>query len=133
MREFEKQSEMMDMKEEMMNDAIDDAMGDEADEEERSVRSLFWSTTNYFDCYVPSTLIFFTTFSPPYYTWRGFCSDAIVNQVLDELGLEIADDLSGLKPADQTLKPGTSKVPVAAAATDADADLEARLENLKRQ
>lgn len=33
--EFEKQSEMMDMKEEMMNDAIDDAMGDEDDEEER--------------------------------------------------------------------------------------------------
>ena len=34
MMEFEKQSEMMDMKEEMMNDAIDDAMGDEDDEEE---------------------------------------------------------------------------------------------------
>lgn len=33
--EFEKQSEIMDMKEEMMNDAIDDAMGDEDDEEER--------------------------------------------------------------------------------------------------
>jgi len=37
MMEFEKQSEIMDMKEEMMNDAIDDAMGDEDDEEERSV------------------------------------------------------------------------------------------------
>lgn len=36
--EFEKQSEMMDMKEELMNDAIDDAMGDEDDEEERSER-----------------------------------------------------------------------------------------------
>jgi len=35
--EFEKQSEIMDMKEEMMNDAIDDAMGDEDDEEERLV------------------------------------------------------------------------------------------------
>lgn len=35
MREFEKQSEIMGMKEEMMNDAIDDAMGDEDDEEER--------------------------------------------------------------------------------------------------
>lgn len=35
MMEFEKQSEIMDMKEEMMNDAIDDAMGDEDDEEER--------------------------------------------------------------------------------------------------
>lgn len=35
--EFEKQSEIMDMKEEMMSDAIDDAMGDEDDEEERLV------------------------------------------------------------------------------------------------
>jgi len=34
MMEFEKQSEMMDMKEEMMNDAIDDAMEDADDEEE---------------------------------------------------------------------------------------------------
>merc|ERR1719378_1772942 len=34
MQEFEKQSEIMDMKEEMMSDAIDDAMGDEDDEEE---------------------------------------------------------------------------------------------------
>ena len=33
--EFEKQAEIMDMKEELMNDAIDDAMGDEDDEEER--------------------------------------------------------------------------------------------------
>ncbi len=40
--EFEKQSEIMDMKEEMMSDAIDDAMGDEDDEEERQV--FFWTT-----------------------------------------------------------------------------------------
>ena len=40
MMEFEKQSEIMDMKEEMMNDAIDDAMGDEDDEEERFETSL---------------------------------------------------------------------------------------------
>merc|ERR1719250_302199 len=32
--EFEKQSEIMDMKEEMMSDVIDDALGDEDDEEE---------------------------------------------------------------------------------------------------
>ena len=38
--EFEKQSEIMDMKEEMMNDAIDDAMGDDEDEEERQEPSL---------------------------------------------------------------------------------------------
>ena len=35
MMEFEKQSEIMDMKEEMMDDAIDDALGDDEDEEER--------------------------------------------------------------------------------------------------
>ena len=35
MMEFEKQSEIMEMKEEMMNDAIDDAMGEDDDEEER--------------------------------------------------------------------------------------------------
>lgn len=34
LQEFEKQSEIMDMKEEVMNDAMDDAMDDEADEEE---------------------------------------------------------------------------------------------------
>jgi len=57
LHEFEKQSEIMDMKEEMINDAIDDAMEDEGDEEE---------------------------------------SDAVVAQVLDELGLQLNDQLSGL-------------------------------------
>lgn len=37
LQEFEKQSEVMDMKEEIMNDAIDDALEDEGDEEERFV------------------------------------------------------------------------------------------------
>lgn len=41
MQEFEKQSEMMDMKEEMINDTIDDAMGDDEDEEERLVSCNF--------------------------------------------------------------------------------------------
>ncbi|XP_053308404.1 charged multivesicular body protein 2a-like [Spea bombifrons] len=57
MTEFEKQAEIVDMKEEMMNDAIDDAMGDEGDEEE---------------------------------------SDAVVSQVLDELGVTLTDELSNL-------------------------------------
>lgn len=35
LQEFEKQSEIMDMKEDIMNDAIDDAMADDGDEEER--------------------------------------------------------------------------------------------------
>lgn len=34
LQEFEKQSDVMDMKEEIMNDAIDEAMADEGDEEE---------------------------------------------------------------------------------------------------
>lgn len=34
MMDFERQSEMMDMKEEMMNDTMDDALGEEDDEEE---------------------------------------------------------------------------------------------------
>lgn len=34
MMEFEKQSEIMDMKEEMMTDTMDDALGEEDDEEE---------------------------------------------------------------------------------------------------
>ncbi|XP_076445201.1 charged multivesicular body protein 2a-like [Babylonia areolata] len=95
MMEFEKQSEMMDMKEDMMSDAIDDALGDEEDEEE---------------------------------------SDAIVSQVLDELGLQMADDLSGLPGTAQPVsaKGAAAKQP-APAMGDADADLEARLENLKRQ
>merc|ERR1712018_464706 len=60
MMEFEKQSEIMDMKGEMMEDAIDDAMGDEDDEEE---------------------------------------SDAIVTQVLDELGLQLTDQMTAVPAA----------------------------------
>ncbi|XP_078330724.1 charged multivesicular body protein 2a-like [Crassostrea virginica] len=95
MMEFEKQSEIMDMKEEMMNDAIDDAMGDEEDEDE---------------------------------------SDAIVSQVLDELGLQLTDQLSDIPSAGTSLgAKAADKQPQAAGVSDADADLEARLENLRRQ
>merc|ERR1719446_470895 len=93
--EIEKQSEIMDMKEEMMSDVIDDALGDEDDEEE---------------------------------------TDAIVTQVLDELGLQLSDQLTGVPAASGTVGVGAQggKVPVAAEA-DADADLAARLENLRRE
>uniref|UniRef100_A0A1B6IHK6 Charged multivesicular body protein 2a n=1 Tax=Homalodisca liturata TaxID=320908 RepID=A0A1B6IHK6_9HEMI len=103
LQEFEKQSEIMDMKEEIMNDAIDDAMEDEGDEEE---------------------------------------SDAVVAQVLDELGLQLNDQLSNLPQASASLSVAGGKVPVAAAAgggggsapvSDADADLQARLDNLRRE
>jgi len=96
MMEFEKQSEIMDMKEEMMSDAIDDAMGDEDDEEE---------------------------------------TDQIVTQVLDELGIQMTEQLSGLPAAGKNIAaPASKKVPQAAAAvSDADADLQARLENLRKE
>ncbi|ERL88001.1 hypothetical protein D910_05390 [Dendroctonus ponderosae] len=77
LQEFEKQSEIMDMKEEVMNDAIDDAMEGDDDEEE---------------------------------------SDAIVNQVLDELGLQLNDTLSGLPQTAGVLPAAGSKQPAAAAA-----------------
>ncbi|XP_038608684.1 charged multivesicular body protein 2a [Tachyglossus aculeatus] len=97
MQEFEKQAEIMDMKEEMMNDAIDDAMGDEEDEEE---------------------------------------SDAVVSQVLDELGLSLTDELSNLPSTGGSLSvagAGKKTEPSSSAAlADADADLEERLKNLRR-
>ncbi|XP_006904815.1 charged multivesicular body protein 2a [Pteropus alecto] len=98
MMEFERQAEIMDMKEEMMNDAIDDAMGDEDDEEE---------------------------------------SDAVVSQVLDELGLSLTDELSNLPSTGGSLSVATGgkKAEAAASASalvDADADLEERLKNLRR-
>merc|ERR1711893_284456 len=97
MQEFEKQSEMMNMKEEMMNDVMDDAMGDEDDEEE---------------------------------------SEAVVNKVLDELGLEMGGEMSSI-PGIGADEPGiadkSAPQPVAeGGGNDLDADLEARLNNLRR-
>ncbi|CAL1528951.1 unnamed protein product [Lymnaea stagnalis] len=60
-------------------------------------------------------------------------SDAIVSQVLDELGLQMADEMSGLPSIGKTITADASKAPQAAAVADADADLEARLDNLRRQ
>lgn len=94
MAEFERQSEIMDMKEEMMNDAIDDVIGDEEDEEE---------------------------------------SDAVVSQVLDELGVQLNQQLGDLPQAVSSLNPSAQKAKAAVAVTDADADLQARLDNLRRE
>nr|ACO11170.1 Charged multivesicular body protein 2a [Caligus rogercresseyi] len=98
MMEFEKQSEIMDMKEEMMSDCIDDALGDEEDEDE---------------------------------------SDAIVSQVLDELGLQLNDQLKDVPAGTSTLAtPGANKEKKAVAAgdvDDADADLQERLDALIRE
>lgn len=92
MMEFEKQSEIMDMKEEMMNDAIDDVIGDEEDDEE---------------------------------------SEQIVQQVFDELGLTLTDELTGLPTTSGAV--GNKEAAPKQAVADADADLQARLENLRRE
>jgi len=95
LQEFEKQSEIMDMKEEVMNDAIDDAMGDDLDEEE---------------------------------------SDAVVTQVLDELGLQLGDQLPNLPAAANSVStPAAKQAQTAGPLSDADADLQARLDNLRRE
>jgi charged multivesicular body protein 2A len=60
-------------------------------------------------------------------------SDGIVNQVLDELGIQINDQLANLPTAGSIAAPAVAnKVPVAAM-SDADADLQARLENLRKE
>lgn len=63
-----------------------------------------------------------------------------MSQVLDELGLQLNDQLSGLPQATGSLAVAGNKQPQAAAAaagggalSDADADLQARLDNLRRE
>lgn len=63
-----------------------------------------------------------------------FSSDVIVNQVLDELGLQISDELNGLPATGATFTAGKAKAtspidPISAV----DADLQARLDNLRRE
>jgi charged multivesicular body protein 2A len=96
MMEFEKQTEIMDMKEEMMGDAIDDAMGEADDEEE---------------------------------------TEQVVAQVLDELGIQMGQELAGLPSANESLATPAQKKQAAVAEpamSDADADLQARLEMLRK-
>ncbi|GMT12961.1 hypothetical protein PFISCL1PPCAC_4258, partial [Pristionchus fissidentatus] len=111
MMEFEKQSEIMDMKEEIIGDAIDDALGDETDDAE---------------------------------------SEQIVNQVLDELGIQMGEEMGGLvvpsgnigaaeKAGDRAKVPiGAGGIPscggsAAASSNDIDDDLQARLDALRRE
>lgn len=66
-----------------------------------------------------------------------------MSQVLDELGLQLTDQLSGLPTASGSISVATTgKVPIvaqdgggaaAAQPNDADADLQARLDNLRRK
>ena len=62
MQDFERQSEMLDMKTEMMEDAIDDAMEGEDDEEEA------WVPVAFFGC-----------FSYPWLSW-SFTSKYMIRQ-----------------------------------------------------
>ncbi|KAI5733758.1 hypothetical protein M8J76_015521 [Diaphorina citri] len=112
LQEFEKQSEIMDMKEEMMNDAMDDAMDADEDEDE---------------------------------------TNAVVTQVLDELGLQLGDQLASIPDPASSMMSDKGKTPVAipggsgsnhsnnhgggggSTLSDADADLQARLDNLRRE
>merc|ERR1712076_326384 len=91
MMEFEKQSEMMEMKGEMMDDAIDDALDDGETEEE---------------------------------------TDKIVGQILGELGIELAGQLSQIPETGNSV-PAIVQ-PAATQPTIGDDDIEARLNNLKR-
>jgi charged multivesicular body protein 2A len=96
MMEFEKQTEIMDMKEEMIGDTIDDAMGEADDEEE---------------------------------------TEQVVAQVLDELGIQMGQELAGLPSATESLATPAQKKQAAVAEpamSDADADLQARLEMLRK-
>ena len=68
-------------------------------------------------------------------------SDAVVSQVLDELGLQLTDQLTGLPIASGSLastagiatKGGPQAAAAGGPASDADADLQARLNNLRRE
>lgn len=63
-------------------------------------------------------------------------SDQVVSQVLDELGLQLTDQLAGLNPASTSLS-ASSKTAVPSATggvlSDTDADLQARLDNLRKE
>lgn len=92
MMEFEKQSAMSEMKQEMVEDILDDVLGAEEEED---------------------------------------AADEMVNSVFDEIGISFTGDLAttpsgGLTRA--TTNSNTEKVAI----TEDDADLQARLDNLRK-
>lgn len=62
-----------------------------------------------------------------------FFSERIVTQVLDELGIQMSEDLINLPTAASGIKSPATAAKQPQAVTDADADLQARLENLRRE
>jgi len=98
MIEFQKQSEIMDIKEETIGDTMDDMFEDEDDEEA--------------------------------------ATDDIVNQVLDEIGINLGSALVDAPESKAVVtKPAQEKRAVAAVTAEASADqeLQNRLDNLRRQ
>jgi charged multivesicular body protein 2A len=95
MMEFERQSEIMEMKEETIGDTMDDMMDDEDEETE---------------------------------------TDAIVNQVLDEIGISLTQELVDTPNTAVATKQAAPMAKVAAPAAEAaaDRDLQERLENLRK-
>ncbi|KAI3635685.1 hypothetical protein MIR68_006323 [Amoeboaphelidium protococcarum] len=95
MMDFERESEMMDMKQEMMGDTIDDALDDDVGEDEEE-------------------------------------SEAIVQQVLDEIGIGVNQMLPGaVIGSGESSAVGQSGRQAAAVGEGGD-DLEARLNNLRK-
>lgn len=99
-QEFQKQTDMVDMKEEMINDVMDDVFEEDTDEQE---------------------------------------SEQVVNQVLDELGIEMNQTLDTLPTsakastsAKTTVADKSPAPQVVANSAAADADLEERLNKLRR-
>jgi len=92
MMEFEKQGELMDMKEEMMNDTMDDVMEGEGDEEQQ---------------------------------------EEIINQVLDEIGINLSTQLVDAPVASMCTTTATASSSSSREA-ELDMDLQARLDNLKK-
>lgn len=126
LQEFEKQSEIMDMKEEMMNDVMDDALGDEDDEEQRYIQLFVLFNCLFFILLLLLCKSFLMLICLSF-------SDAVVTQILDELGLQLKDQMSGLPSVSGNLTNPAQREPVAAAVSDSDADLQARLDNLRRE
>lgn len=93
--DFEKENDLMDQRQEMMDDAIDDAIGDELEDDEEA--------------------------------------DEIVNKVLDEIGIDLNSKLQDTPQELASNAPHSERVaqPIGAGA-DADDDLQARLNSLKR-
>eukprot|EP00339_Tiarina_fusa_P029197 CAMPEP_0117038100 /NCGR_PEP_ID=MMETSP0472-20121206/26838_1 /TAXON_ID=693140 ORGANISM="Tiarina fusus, Strain LIS" /NCGR_SAMPLE_ID=MMETSP0472 /ASSEMBLY_ACC=CAM_ASM_000603 /LENGTH=122 /DNA_ID=CAMNT_0004748247 /DNA_START=311 /DNA_END=679 /DNA_ORIENTATION=+ len=93
MMEFEKQSEMMDMKEEMMEDTMDDMF--EMDEDE------------------------------------DLETDEVINKVLDEIGIDLGSQLASAPQDAAPVEEKPQKQAAMLADGGIDADLQARLNNLK--